>query len=490
MTGLEYVIAKGGITLKSTSIIKSYWAFLRYIGMCHLFKPMLFLRDPTLIKQMLVKDFEHFIDHSTIMSEDIEPLWGKHLFSLKGERWKQMRATLSPSFTSSKMKGMFELMKKCTENFVHFFQHQNLEVIEINLKDAFSRYANDVIASTIFGVECDSLKDPKNEFFLMGKEATNFTGFWKLFSFLFIIYTPKFAPLIGARMLSTKVSNFFRKLVKGNIEFREKTGMVRPDMIHLLMEARKGILKYEEDKILESGFAAVQESEIDKSYSQKCQELTDDDLVAQALIFFMAGFETSSSLLSFTVYELAVNSDVQNKLRDVIDDVDEESDRIVTYETVSNIKYLDMVLSECLRKWPSVMSVDRICVKPYVIQPTKVDEKPVFISKGDLLCLPMYPIHRDPCLYPNPDRFDPERFNEENKSNITSNCFVPFGIGPRSCIGSRFALLESKILLYYLVLNYEFVVIQKTEIPLKLSKKQFSLSAGKGFWVGFKRRRA
>jgi len=151
------------------------------------------------------------------------------------------------------------------------------------------------------------------------------------------------------------------------------------------------------------------------------------------------------------------------------------------------MKYLDMVVCEILRKWPPAVVVDRVCTKPYIIEPVTPDEKSIHLNVGDVLALPIQGIHRDPNFYPNPEKFDPERFSDENKDSIRPYTYIPFGAGPRNCIGSRFALLEAKALLYNLLLNFEIVPTKQTKIPLVLNKKTFNHTAEGGFWLGFKR---
>jgi cytochrome P450 family 9 len=136
------------------------------------------LRDPDLIKQITIKDFDHFLDHRSLVPEESDPLFGKNLFSLTGQKWRDMRSTLSPAFTSSKMKYMFELITKNGEQFAQHFLKQNKDLIKIEMKDTFTRFTNDVIASTAFGVECDSLGQPENEFYMMGRVTTDLTGIW------------------------------------------------------------------------------------------------------------------------------------------------------------------------------------------------------------------------------------------------------------------------------------------------------------------------
>lgn len=106
-----------------------------------------------------------------------------------------MRATLSPSFTSSKMKSMFFLISDCAENFTKYFLDKNEKIITVNMKDISTRFTNDVIATAAFGIQCDSLNDKNNEFYIMGKEATDFSGFWKNMRFLLTVFLPKLASV-------------------------------------------------------------------------------------------------------------------------------------------------------------------------------------------------------------------------------------------------------------------------------------------------------
>ncbi|XP_017770184.1 PREDICTED: cytochrome P450 9e2-like [Nicrophorus vespilloides] len=461
----------------------------RYTGIYQMTVPTLILRDPDLIKQITVKDFEYFTDHRSFVPDNSDPLWNKNLFALKGEKWRDMRATLSPAFTSSKMRAMFTLINDCAKKFIDFHLEASKDgEITVEMKDIFTRYANDVIATCAFGVTCDSLKEPKNEFYVMGRQASDFSSIIKNLKIFFFILLPKIAKVLKIAFFNEHVSKFFKNLVKETIKMREDNGIVRPDMINLLMEARKGRLKYDEEtNVNDSGFATVEESHIGKTQVLK-QEITDTDITAQALIFFFAGFESVSTLMCFMAYELAVSPDIQSKLMSEVDEMYAECNGKLTYDKLATMKYMDMVISETLRKWPSAIAVDRVCVKPYTIPAVNESESPVHIKIGDVLWLPIIGMHYDPELYPNPDTFDPDRFSEENKHNIKSSTYLPFGIGPRNCIGSRFALMETKTVFFHILSKFEITVTSKTVVPIQISKKQFNITAEGGYWLGLKPR--
>lgn len=147
-----------------------------------------------------------------------------------------------------------------------------------------------------------------------------------------------------------------------------------------------------------------------------------------------------------------------------------------------------MVISETLRKWPPVVTLERSCVKPYTIPATRPNESAVHLKVNDIIWLPSVAIQRDPKYYPEPDKFDPERFNDENKHQIKPFVYNPFGYGPRNCIGSRFALMETKTVFFHLLSKCDLVIVEETIVPLKINKKIFSLGAEDGVTLGFKPR--
>lgn len=146
------------------------------------------------------------------------------------------------------------------------------------------------------------------------------------------------------------------------------------------------------------------------------------------------------------------------------------------------------MFQETLRKWPGGFFLDRCCVKPYTIDPINPGEVPIHLRKGDSVWLSLYALHREPKFYPDPEKFVPERFSEENKSIIHPYAYMPFGIGPRHCIGNRFALMEAKLVLVHLLSKYNVSVIDKTVIPIRLERRNFQLTSKDGFWLGLERR--
>lgn len=459
---------------------------VRYLGVFQFMQPVLIVKSTELIKQICVKDFDHFLNHKVLLPDGVEELLSKNLLQLKDQTWKNMRATLSPSFTTSKMKSMFTLISQNADAFAKYFKEKNDGIVEVEFKDAFTRYTNDVIASAAFGLQVDSLTDRENDFYVLGREMSDFSTFWKKFVFFFFQISPTIARFLRLELFGEKTKNFFLGIVRDTIKMREEQNIKRPDMLGLLLEARKGSQQKEKmQDTKEAGFAVVEEHlEVNEI---KPQDLTDTDIASQVFIFFFGGFETVSTAMCFMAHELASNPDVQAKLIEEIDESVRKNGE-PTYESIANMIYLDMVVCETLRKWPVNIATDRMVTKPYTINPEEPGEKPVHLEVGDVAIIPIIALHYDPKYYENPEKFDPERFSPENRKNIDPYAYIPFGVGPRNCIGSRFALLELKAVFFHILRHFEIVPVEKTNIPIKLSTKSINLSSENDYPLGLKKR--
>ncbi|KAB0804062.1 hypothetical protein PPYR_02096 [Photinus pyralis] len=462
----------------------------RYIGLHNYTKPSLFVMDPQLIKQILVKEFETFPEHLQFIPTDVDPLWNNNLFAMPGgEKWHQLRSILSPAFTSSKLKAMFILMKECCNGFVTYYKSKGGEV-DVDVKETFTRFGNDLIASTAFGITCNSLTEPKNEFYVLAKDLVFLSAFRRL-TILINIISPTIAKIGRFPFFPKKTKDFFTRLVKDTLQTRREKNIIRHDMLHLLMEFQKDNHTYQDDAhdMPEMGYAPVEDTNFGKTQRTIKLEITDDIITSQVMIFFFAGFETVSTMMSYTIYELALNSDIQDRLRNEVDAAFKSGNGELTYDKLMELKYLDMVILESLRKWPPFILLDRSSVRPYTIEPNEPTESPLLLEKDISVIFPIFSIQRDPKYFPNPDKFDPERFSEENRNNIIPYTYIPFGAGPRNCIGSRFALLEGKLIVAEIVRNFEIVRIEKTQVPIIYSKTIFNPLPDDGIWVGLQQRK-
>jgi len=131
---------------------------------------------------------------------------------------------------------------------------------------------------------------------------------------------------------------------------------------------------------------------------------------------------------------------------------------------------MDQVVHETLRKYPPVPFLSRVCTKEY-----KIPDTEIMLEKGMVVYIPVLGLHRDPDYYPEPDKFDPERFSDKNKKERVPFTYLPFGEGPRICIGLRFGLMQIKIALTVLLAQYKFSLNSKTKIPIEFEPRSFAL---------------
>ena len=259
----------------------------RVVGMFEGRKPMFFIKDPALVKQMAVKDFEHFLNHRKLISDITDPLFGKSLPLLQGQKWKDMRSTLSPAFTGSKMRLMFDLVTECGKNSTKTLKEQILRTgnNKFEMRELLCKFTVDMIATCAFGLEVNSFKDPENDFQRITSLATAFTKPIAAIKMMAYQLVPKFVEFFNIRIMDKQVCDFFQETIIETMKIREQKGIIRHDMINLLIQARKGNLghaKLSDEKTEEKGFATVEESAMGKAKSARI--LDDIDIASQGII--------------------------------------------------------------------------------------------------------------------------------------------------------------------------------------------------------------
>ncbi|XP_018321432.1 probable cytochrome P450 6a23 [Agrilus planipennis] len=411
----------------------------KYFGFYTLFRPVFVPTDTELIKKILITDFQHFTDRASYCNEEVEPL-SANLFSLKGEKWKYMRTRLTPTFTSGKLKYMFHTILDCAREISTTLDKIIIQKEPVNIQELMYKFSINVIGSTAFGLDIDCFNNPNTEFKYHGLRVFN-KDISRRILFFIELFFPKLLFLFRVNFVKVPrdTTEFFFKIVKDMVNYRESNNAKRNDFMQLLIELKN-----------------------DKTKG----EFTMDQITAQSFIFILAGFETSSTLSKFLMYELALNPEIQNRVREEIITVLKEFDGNVTYEAVSKMRYLEMCVCEAARKYPALPVLTRVCCKNY-----KIPDTDIVIEKGTVVLVPVQGIHYDPEYYPEPEKFDPERFSEENKKNMISCTWLPFGDGPRNCIGLRLGLLQSKIAIISLLRNHSFSLNSKTNQPLKFQVK-------------------
>lgn len=390
--------------------------------------PSFVVTDLDVIKDILIKDFDNFRNRGIYHTED--DVLSNHLFLIEDEPWKTMRTNLTPTFTSGKMKVMFHTVLDISNKLVDYMKRQE-EIVEV--KEVLAKFTTDVIGSVAFGLESNSLSDPNSTFRKMGLKFFNFDRRRQIRAFIVLSFQ-SIAKKLKVALTPKDVSDFFIATIRDTVDYRQKNKIERKDFLDLLM------------KMKSNG-----------------RPLTLNEMTAQSFLFWIAGFETSSSTATFCLYFLSIHQDVQDKLRTEIQTTLSKYDNQITYEGIMEMKYLQMVIDEALRLYGPVFNLMRRAEKDY-----KVPNTNLVIPKGARISIPIHAIHTDPEYYPEPDKFIPERFSDENKKKRHPMAHLPFGDGPRNCIGLRFGLMQTKISLIQLLKNFKFSTSPRTPIPMVL----------------------
>nr|AHL88981.1 cytochrome p450 3044B1 [Brachionus koreanus] len=430
--------------------------------------PVVETTDLRLIKSVLIKDFSIFTNRKRIEAMMFEPY--DHFLSLiKDEEWKSIRAVLSTSFTSGKLKSMSKLMMECSNQLNNHLKKVADQDGTFNGKDYFEGFTLDVICSCCFGFSVDSINDPNNEII---KHLKNLflDSMTKDPRFMLIILFPKLATFLRKR-------NMLELFPKSSIEYLQdfdfynnaKTQRINQNIEMIFIQS---MIEHEENvekNIIEQQHLSDDEETNwnlkDARYFKK--KLTVAEIFSQAAMFLIAGMETTANTLNLIAYNLAKHQDVQQKLIDEVDQVLENNNGEIDHETVKKMSYMSMVIDETLRMFPAAVFLERLASQDFEFEGMKIE-------KGQKIVVPLWALHRDPDLYPEPDNFDPERFSDQNKLKRDSNAYLPFGNGPRNCLGMRFALLEIKLALTNIMTKFRFETCEKTPTMIEIDSSGFA----------------
>lgn len=231
---------------------------------------------------------------------------------------------------------MFQTISACTDGLTDILtSHAGIQD-PIDIKDVVSRFTTDIIGSCAFGIECNSLKDPQSEFRLCGKKIFEPDSYDKLKGLLFFIFPRKLLKALHIKQTNSDAEKFFMDAVKRTVEYREKNNVHRKDFMHLLLQLKNRGQLSDDDRLEIKNVNPDQVTE---------ERLTMTELAAQCFVFFLAGFETSGSVMTFALLELALNQHLQDRLRNEIRMVLDKHDGKITYEAVMEMTYLDQIIN-------------------------------------------------------------------------------------------------------------------------------------------------
>ncbi|KAH8254913.1 hypothetical protein KR026_004529, partial [Drosophila bipectinata] len=418
--------------------------------------PALMIRDPELIRMVLIKHFNSFLNRYE--AADAGDFMGALTLPLaKYHNWKESRQCMSQLFTSGRLREvMYPLMLRVADDLEHYLERKMGARSErvLSLGKMCQLYTTDVTGNLFYSQDVGGLRQGRSPLLKKTKELFN-PNLRKVLDFMTIFFLPKWANLLGAKVFSEDYAQFMRKLVDEHRETR------MGDLINQLQH--------------------FQLSRSSDHYSQH-----PDFIASQAGIILLAGFETSSALMGFTLYELAKAPDLQERLRSELSEAFlTSSTSHLNYETLATLPYLKMVCLEALRLYPAAAFINRECTSPdtdgFSLRP-HVD---AVLPPGMPAYISILGLHRDEQFWPDPYRFNPERFSPERAKEIIPMTYIPFGAGPHGCIGSRLGLLQLKLGIAHILRLYRVEMCHRTVNEIRFNPKTFMLESRDEIFLRF-----
>lgn len=416
---LKQFMQKASLAMIATDIYNKY-PNEKVVGFFRGTAPELVIRDLEIAKRILVLDFQSFyargfINHKTT---NIEPLL-KNLFFADGDLWKLIRQRFTPAFSTGKLKAMFPIITERAETLQDITEEVSKREF-YDVRELMARYTTDFIGACGFGLKTDSLGDENSLFRKLGKRIFHRSYRDAVSAALKLIF-PELCKSLT--FLSPELEKNMTHLVQSVLKERNYQPSGRNDFIDLLLE-----LKKKGNIVGES----IETKNLDGSPKIVELELSELIMTAQVFVFFGAGFETSSTASSYTLHRLAYHPEYQAKVQNQIDDVLERHNNKITYDAVKEMTFLEMAFYESMRMYPSVAYLIRMCTVPQYTIP----EIGLTINEGVKVLIPIQAFHRDPKYFKDPEKFNPERFSDNAaKDYIRKFVFLPFGEGPRACVG-------------------------------------------------------
>ncbi|CAH1108303.1 unnamed protein product [Psylliodes chrysocephalus] len=412
--------------------------------------PFLVVKDPKLIKNILIKNFNSFLDR-TVSPLDHSPFTAHMLLFQKNPGWKLGRSKLSAVFSSGKMKSMFPLLLESADDMVHFLQKNQTS---LETRELFANYTTDVISKCALGIHSHSFKSSDSMFTIQRRKIFEFS-FRNAFTQTMYFLKPNWVTRFKMEFVEKNIMEYFTRVFKESLRARTTKNKTYSDLIDIMNEIKE---------------------------TEKVKNDDNDEVVfcGAALNFFIAGFEPASTTISYTLYELAVNPHIQQTAREEAAAVIKKHGGI-TLDALRDMLYFDMSINETLRKYPGLPFLQRNCNEDF-----PVPDSDVVIEKGTPILIPITGLQLDEKLFPDPHKYDPERFRNKTDSG-NGLYFLPFGDGQRACIGERFGRIMTKLALTSILTNFEVTKCSETPVPIIFEPKSFLLLSNVGVPLQFKK---
>ena len=381
-------------------------------------KKFVVVSDNEVAKEMLLTQATSF--SKGLLSEILEFVMGTGLIPADGETWKIRRRIVVPSLHKKYVASMVDMFGQCGMQGSAQLARSEKSGQVVEMENFYSRLALDIIGKAVFNYDFNSLKtdDPViKAVYTVLREAeyrsVTFIPYWKV---------PPLQWLVPRQKACTEA------LVVVN------------DTLNMLIDRTKKIVEDEDEEFVEEYMSKADPSILNFLIASG-DDVTSKQLRDDLMTLLIAGHETTAAVLTWTTYLLATHPDIKRRVQEEVDEVC--GDRKPSIEDMMNLKFTTRVINESMRLYPQPPVLIRRALEDVELDGYK-------ISEGTDFFISVWNLHRNPRLWENPDKFDPDRFplDERMPNEVTQNyAYLPFGGGQRKCVGDQFALFESIVTL-------------------------------------------
>ncbi|XP_011299793.1 probable cytochrome P450 28d1 [Fopius arisanus] len=428
------------------------------VGIYMLRKPVLVVRDAELVKTVLQTEFNNFRHHQTL-DNIIDPLMDQNPFFLNDQKWKDARSVLLSTMTSKKLKTLSLVLRDGCSKFVKYLNNQleGKQSIDVEGKPLFKRVTVEVSANAVLSVEEGMFNDDSPKIFKSMMETIFVPSTLQTLKGIAFFFFPMLNTFFGTSFVPQWVSKRFTKIVNNLIDERENGMTKREDVLQHLTEYCAG------------------------------KNLSRSSVISNVFSFFLESYETSTLTMSFLACDLAKYPEVQSKVRKEIETVASRFGGEVSYEAISEMTYLDQVISESTRLHPIAGALRKFCSEETELVGS--DGLRHKMKPGDEVMLSIYGLHKDPDYWDRPDEFRPERFDKESQEckQRHNYVFLPFSEGPRQCPGMRMAMLVVKMVFVNILRNFVIEKSPKLREPIVLDPMSLMPYIKGGAWIRLRR---
>ena len=368
---------------------------------------------PDLVKHIM-RDPDEIFPKSDLMVNALEPLIGQSIFVTDGDRWRRQRAMIDPAFSLMRISHAFGAMREAVDDHMLDLTRRARDGEVFSLDLAMSHLTADIICRTVFSTPLES-----QIAFEVFEDFTVFERSVAQVDIMRLIFQPAWSEAPQPP-----------EVLRACARIREHLGKLVDT--HLAADA---------------AYNDIASAVIESRDRDSGEAFTREELIDQLGVFFLAGHETTASVLTWCFYILSTQPDLVARLRKEIDGV--VGDGAVEFEHTRQLPLVRSVFRETLRLYPPITFIPRVAMRACQVGPRK-------LKRGALVMIAPWTLHRHSRYWDNPHAFIPERFLPENEEQLTPGAYIPFGQGPHTCVGAGFAQTESVLIIARLLQHFDF----------------------------------